>query len=358
VSAPRAYVDAAPQNAARTKGACADDAMIHVGAFRHLPEVIAALGADPSDVCIAAGFDLKLFDDPSNLVTYRAATRLFRIGAQATRCPHFGLLVGERSGLDSLGIVGLLVKYSSDVRTALCNLVRYVHLHIRGSRTTLDDDGKVALLRHEIYAPGAEATEQVADGSLATIQNIVVALCGPEFRPSEVWFEHRQPEDVTPYTRLFNAPLRFGQDRNALLFGSSWLDRPLPPVEPALQRLLQDTVAKLEAQSGGDFPAQVRSHLPAALLTGQGSVEQVAMQLGMHSRTLHRRLAESGTNFRTLVDDCRYEIARQMLEDTEFDVSHIAGVLDYADTSAFARAFQRWSGSTPSHWRAARNITA
>jgi len=27
-------------------------------------------------------------------------------------------------------------------------------------------------------------------------------------------------------------------------------------------------------------------------------------------------------------------------------------MLDYADTSAFARAFRRWSGTTPSRWRA------
>jgi AraC-like DNA-binding protein len=71
----------------------------------------------------------------------------------------------------------------------------------------------------------------------------------------------------------------------------------------------------------------------------------------MHSRTLHRHLAESGTNFRALVDESRYEIARQMLDDTDRDVGQIACMLDYADTSAFARAFRRWSGTTPSGWR-------
>ena len=71
----------------------------------------------------------------------------------------------------------------------------------------------------------------------------------------------------------------------------------------------------------------------------------------MHSRTLHRRLAARGTNFRALADECRYAIARQMLEDTDSDVGHIADLLDYADTSAFARAFRRWSGTTPLRWR-------
>ena len=71
----------------------------------------------------------------------------------------------------------------------------------------------------------------------------------------------------------------------------------------------------------------------------------------MHGRTLHRRLAACGTNFRSLVDECRYAIARQMVEDTDSEVAQVADLLDYADTSAFARAFRRWSGTTPSHWR-------
>jgi AraC-like DNA-binding protein len=29
-------------------------------------------------------------------------------------------------------------------------------------------------------------------------------------------------------------------------------------------------------------------------------------------------------------------------------------VLDYADASAFTRAFRRWSGATPARWRATR----
>jgi AraC-like DNA-binding protein len=107
----------------------------------------------------------------------------------------------------------------------------------------------------------------------------------------------------------------------------------------------------LEAQYRGEFPEQVRSILRTGLLADYGSADQVATLLSMHGRTLHRRLAASGTNFRALVDECRYEIARQMLKDTDADVGRIAHMLDYADTSAFARAFRRWSGTTPSRWR-------
>jgi len=339
----------APQ--ARAPRRMASDATLWVGAFAQMPEVLRDLGADPAEVCAAAGFDRGLFDDPARVVTFRAASHLFRVGMERTGCPHFGLLQGQKGGLHNLGLVGLLTKYSPDVGTALRSLVRYLYLHIRGAVTTFEEIGKTAMLAYEIYAPGAEATDQIGDAALGTMFNVMVALCGPHWKPIEVRFEHRKPSELAPFHRFFQAPLRFDMNENALVFAASWLSRPLPPVEPELARLLKDSMAALELQHRGEFPEQVRSILRTALLADHGSADQIATLLSMHTRTLHRRLAASGTSFRALVDECRYEIARQMLGDTDADVGQIAAMLNYADTSAFARAFRRWSGTTPSDWR-------
>ena len=329
----------------------AQEPTVNVGAFRHVPDVLRSLGADPAEVCAAAGFDVALFDDPASEVSFRAATHLFRVCQERTGCPHFGLLHGQLSGLDLLGFVGLLVKYSADVGTALRTLVRQMHLHIRGAVTTINEDGKLAVLAYEIYARGAEATDQIGDGAVATMFNIMTALCGPHWKPIEVRFEHRRPDDLTPYHRFFQAPLRFQAEENALVFAASWLRRPLLDIDPELNRLLRDKTEELEGRYRNEFPDVVRGILRSAVLTDHGTAGHVASLLSMHSRTLHRHLAESGTNFRALVDECRYEIARQMLDDTDRDIGQIACMLDYADASAFARAFRRWSGSAPSGWR-------
>ena len=157
--------------------------MLYVGAFSHLPEVLRSLGADPADVCAAAGFDVTLFEDPASLTTYRAASRLFRVCTERTGCAHFGLLQGAKHSLDSLGLVGLLVKCQADVGAALRTLVRYMHLHIRGAVATFEESGKYAIFSYEIYAAGAEATDQIADASLANMFNMMAALCGPYWKP-------------------------------------------------------------------------------------------------------------------------------------------------------------------------------
>ena len=71
----------------------------------------------------------------------------------------------------------------------------------------------------------------------------------------------------------------------------------------------------------------------------------------MHRRTLNRRLKAQNYTFHELVNEVRYEIARQLLEDTRMPMSQIAVTLDYSDASAFTRAFRRWSGTTPAAWR-------
>jgi len=111
----------------------------------------------------------------------------------------------------------------------------------------------------------------------------------------------------------------------------------------------------LDVRYGNDFPEQVKSVLRTALVTGDASADRVGALFSMHSRTLNRRLNAFGTGFRELVDEGRFAIARQMLEDSAMEVSQIAALLDYADASAFARAFRRWSGTTPTRWRATRD---
>ena len=324
---------------------------MRIGTALAIPGVLRSLGAEPSEVLADAGFDLDLFDDPDNLISYEARNRLIRHCVARTGCRHFGLLLGQQGGLHSLGLVGLLVKYSPDVGTALRSLVRYLHLHVRGASAALNVDGDLATLTYSAHESRAKATDQVGDATVAVIFNILAFLCGPAWKPIEAQFAHRKPEDVGPFRSFFRAPLRFDADHYGVTFAAYWLDRSLPATDADLRRMLQRQIDSLEARHGGEFPEQVRSVLRTALLTHRAKAEHVAALFSMHSRTLNRRLNAFGLGFRELVDEGRFEIARQMLEDSALEVIRIAQLLGYADASAFTRAFRRWSGTTPARWR-------
>jgi len=333
-------------------------ATLRVGGATQILAVLKTFGADPDEVLTEAGIDPRLFDDPGNLITYAARDRLFNLSVARTGCQHFGLLVGKRMDLGSLGLVGLLMKTSPNTGKALRSLVNFLHLHSQGAVTSLTVDDDVAMLAYDILEPGLEATDQTGAGAVAMMLNIMRTLCGSDFRPIEASFAHRKPVHIEPFRKFFRVPIYFDAERYALMFSPDWLGISPPGADKDLQQLLQKHVDTLKVKHSLEFPEQVRNVLQSALMTGHCSEEQIASLFSMRSHTLSRRLDAFGTSFHELVDECRFEIARQVLQNTSLSVSHIGTSLGYSRSSAFIRAFRRWSGTTPSQWRATQSSDA
>jgi AraC-like DNA-binding protein len=101
----------------------------------------------------------------------------------------------------------------------------------------------------------------------------------------------------------------------------------------------------------GSITDDLRRVLRTELLRGTCSVTTVARYFSMHRRTLHRHLRMEGFAFRQVADGIRFEIACELLENTDMALSQVAAALQYSELSAFTRAFRRWSGQSPSAWR-------
>lgn len=328
------------------------DVTVRIGAAQVIPALLQELGESPAAVMAEVGLTPEQFRDPDNPISFALRSRLVKCCVERTGCRHFGLLIGERGGLHSLGLVGLLAQHSSDVGSALRSLVRYLHHHVRGAVTTLAVSEHTATMSYDVYESLVEATDQLGDAAVAVIFNILRDLCGPDWKPVEVLFAHRRPEDVRPFQQFFRAPLRFDAEHNGVVFPVDWLRAPVAGADAQLRRMLQEQIDALELSHCDDLQERVRAVLRRVLPAGHAEAEQIAALFSMHRRTLSRRLNASGTSFQRLVDEGRFEIARQMLENTDVEIKQIAVILEYADASAFARAFRRWSGITPSQWRA------
>ena len=101
----------------------------------------------------------------------------------------------------------------------------------------------------------------------------------------------------------------------------------------------------------GPLTEDVRRVLRTELLKDTCSAATIARIFSMHRRTLHRHLRTEGFAFRQVANQIRFEIACELLENTDMALGQIAAVLKYSELSAFTRAFRRWSGQTPSAWR-------
>ncbi len=100
-----------------------------------------------------------------------------------------------------------------------------------------------------------------------------------------------------------------------------------------------------------DMAGSVRLAVATLLPNGHPAIEHVARFLGMRTRTLQRRLAETGTTYSQIIGEVRVATALQLIEDDSLTLAQIATTLGYSDPSHFTRAFIRWKGLTPRDYR-------
>ena len=346
---------AVPVSAPRNHLAATGDGEVRIGPVAAIPALLRKFGVTPSLPFARAGVPLHAFTDPENRIAFDALGRLLAECSAATDCGHFGLLVGECFELDGLGAIGHLMRNSATVGDALRALLLHLYLHDRGAVPILINvDASFVLLGYSIYRHGTPGTAHLYDVAIAIGYALLQAICGASWKAAHVQFSHGRPKDARPYRRLFGPSVRFNAEVSGIVFAGSWLDRTVPGADPRLRQQVMSEITQASASSTMDFADIVRGALHQMVLSGTSSAESVALLFGIHERTLRKRLATEGTSLQQLVSQTRFELAKQLLENTQLPISEIASALHFADAAVFSRAFRSWSKTSPRDWRARR----
>jgi AraC-like DNA-binding protein len=337
-----------PYQPQESRPTTADEYYQRVGGLVVIPGLLREMGGDPTVILPRAGLETSALDHVENRIRYVSLGGLFHECALATGCPHFGLLAYQRVRLSHLGLPGELMRYSATLRAGLQKFIVYQHLDNQGMGTFLSEDKEIASLGCAVFQNGAEFVEQIYDAFLAVACNVMRELWGSRWAPEEVQFSRTKPVDVGAYRRFFRAPCRFDRERTAIFFPTTLLNKPMPEANPERLKTLEQQALIV---GKGDLLSRLRRALRTMLLSGRSSAQEVAAFLFLHRRTLSRRLHDQGTNFQQVLDEIRFEAACQLLDKTRLSLTDIAASLGYSESSAFTRAFRRWSGAAPSRRR-------
>ncbi|MEM8580352.1 MAG: helix-turn-helix domain-containing protein [Pseudomonadota bacterium] len=263
--------------------------------------------------------------------------------------PSVAKVLGTRMAQGPAIPVLFAISAAPDFETGLLRMARYKHLF--------------GPMRLSIKSTKTDCTLQVIpDGTVTELP-----VC---FSSTQIVFLHAKARALS--TRNFiplTVKLPLPQDeRDALsdLFGVepafgpptlrySVADMRIPFISQN-DALWAATEEDLQARSlivSGDSPMthRVRASILEALATAEPTIAHAAARLNTSKSTLQRRLRDERTTFQELLDATRNELALRYLKSSAFNNQQIAHLLGYRDTSAFQRAFRKWTGKTPQELR-------
>ena len=179
-----------------------------------------------------------------------------------------------------------------------------------------------------------------------------IALSGGAVRPREIWFSHARLAPQATYDERFGARVRFSQPFDGVVYTARDMAVPIASHD---QRVVEDTLQLVREHHPRprDATTEVKRAIHYCMAYLEDCTrESVARLLGIHARTLHRRLQAEGRTFEDIRDEVRRTVVAHYLAQSDAALSDITEWLSYSEPTAFSRACRRWFGAAPGELRA------
>ena len=265
----------------------------------------------------------------------------------ATADDTFGTQFAEHAQEGEFGVVDYAMYFSSSAGDALERITQFYRLLSDALAIAIVRENGVTRVRRLVH--GTHPQEQDAFFALLCLR---LRRINGEVRPREVRLEHR-PHAATRLAAVFGCPVRFGAEAGEIVLASSDLVLPAHAAKPRLVAVLDRYAADLLAQlpATATYADYVRHAIARAIQHGSPTLVAVAREMHSSARTIQRRLTDSGTTHKELVDDVRRQLALRYLQSPKLSLTEIAFLLGYEDAGSFRRTVKRWTGKTPSELR-------
>lgn len=305
---------------------------------------------DISGVLEIARLDRDLLNAPRARIPAAAYSRMWVALADLMDDEFFGLdSHGLRRG--SYALMTRAAISSENLEHALRRILRFLH-------ATLDD------FRGELVRSADEARVILHDGGVLRrlfgygtwfilVHGLACWLVHRRIPLREMRFRCPPPVDDSHYRTRFCENLKFNAETTHITFASELLDLKIAESPQTVDNFLRAAPANLLVKYRNDSStgAQVRHRLRSQMPDAWPELEKLAQELCVSGTTLQRRLQQEGLSYQRVKDDLRRDIAIDLLSSATLTVAEVAARTGFRETSAFHRAFKKWTGVSPGSYR-------
>lgn len=326
-----------------------------------LLEIMVEKGFSASEILYQSKIPSALLHQVDARISPMQWSKLAWVSLGLAQDSGLGYEYGLKLRLTAHGPMGYALMSSPSLKHAIALASQFFNMRLKDYRIDCLQENQISII--EIQQTHPVVSQQLVQAEILRrffyeclmigVVHTAQALAEHDFSDVELHVDWAEP----PYHQKFQPQLpsvRFNQTHNQIRYPAVILNQPTKMADPTAfqQALTQCEAEQIRfSETIQDIGLKVKTELQLTPQKGYPSLDTVAERLHTSSRTLRRKLDEAGYSYLGLLDEVRYEQAKQLLLNPQMEVQDIALYLGYLQPANFARAFKKWSGLTPSQFR-------
>lgn len=307
-------------------------------------------GIEPEEFYRRVGIDTRK-RKAGVMVSTRQCMDLVKLIKTALPIPHLGLLIGKLMTLSHHGQAGIAVMTQDTLADCIKISCRFADRLFPPLKFSYVENQHLASMQFEENIPMGDAFQFFMEIKITSFYYAFKHLIGGDHEPKVINFSFPEPRYSNIYRRHFKCPIQFSSSKTEIVMPASLMKKLLPLANRFIAIKAENTLFE-------SIPIKAITLLPIKLrkllMSSYGafpSMEVAAEKLGMSSRTLRRRLIEDGSSYQQVLNNVRAHLAKDILFNRTDSITEIAILLGFSDSSAFTKAFKKWTGLTPRDFR-------
>ncbi len=311
-------------------------------------------GVDPAPLYRKCRIDTSKFHRPGSRILFSKMSKLWKLAADASGDPEFGIKVGSRVTPGDFYVLGHAWLASETLLGCFRRAARFIRvLSTVGNKIQIKKQGDTYALTETFETRTVQPQQVAMDAGFVAWLRMCSFVTTPPVRPSRVVLPHPADQSAVNYEKVFGCPVAF-DDIEIWEFSAADVEAPLtgsiPDVATAVDTIADEYMASLD---DGVVAHEVRQMLIQLLPAGRTDQDTIAKRLYRSRSTLQRQLGAEGTTYRNILESTRQSLAEKYLQSNDYTQAEIAFMLGFTDQSNFARAFKRWTGQSPGEFQKA-----
>ncbi|MDF2233821.1 helix-turn-helix domain-containing protein [Albimonas sp. CAU 1670] len=318
-----------------------------------LARAFTARGGDIEALLVRHGIPLGALSDPAMLVEASACYSALEDMAETLGDQHFGAKVAIETAGKGTPAFRDSVTHAINLGDFLSRLVVEVSKQVDNVRYSVSITPGIAAFEIHRAVSMPEPSTQLDAIGVSLYVTLIRKGIGDAFDPKDILITVPSTRGLLPGFLPKQALITSQIDGLRISFPPHWLWAPFS--------LDWDLVEKSRAEFASDGASEatltyLRGMLKDNIAYQDLTLNDFASICRMHPRRIQRTLWAQGTSYSQIKDDVRQSITEDLLSNTTLRIAQIALQVGLSGPAALDRAFKRWTGKTPTHFRAGSKL--